>query len=491
MSNFKDVNTSQPNDQLGDPLRNAFNIINQNFANIANGNIGVTINAPVMSVAGQVGNIVLTVNDVAGAVGIGFLNTQVNNANVYLKDYIDSTITSLVNGAPSNLDTLSELADVSVTNSIDIASLTDRIITIEDLQATSLVGATGAEGATGPDGATGAQGIPGVTITGATGLPGATGETGATGVGLTGATGASGARGQSGEIGPQGASGPTGATGSQGNPGASVTGATGPGGATGLVGATGTVGATGEVGATGLRGQTGTIGPTGATGPSGSNGLFGATGATGLRGIGGTTGATGVGASGPTGATGAVGATGPTGASGATGPQGASGPTGATGADSTVPGATGPQGASGPTGATGPTVANVIVTATATGTQTINNASSAQVLAWTETSDTSNVFSSNIFTAPTTGFYQINLSLYWGSGVTQTAGFVAAVINPSGSFTTVQLLNGTTSLGAIQNVSRLIQLTASDQLEFVCAQTTGSDQTPDSSGTTLSIYRIG
>jgi hypothetical protein len=133
----------------------------------------------------------------------------------------------------------------------------------------------------------------------------------------------------------------------------------------------------------------------------------------------------------------------------------------------------------------------VIVTATATGTQTINDASSAQVLAWTEVSDTSSAFAANIFTAPSNGFYQVNLSLYWGSGVTQTAGFVAAGINPTGAFTTILLLNGSASTGAIQTVSRLIQLTAGDELEFVCAQTTGSGQTPDPTGTTLSIYRIG
>ena len=133
----------------------------------------------------------------------------------------------------------------------------------------------------------------------------------------------------------------------------------------------------------------------------------------------------------------------------------------------------------------------VIVTAAATGAQTITNASSAQVLAWTEISDTSNSFSGNIFTAPYAGFYQVNLSLYWGSGIVQTAGFVAAAINPTGSFTTVQLLNGPAGSGAIQNVSRLIQLAQGDELEFLCAQTTGSDQTPAANGTTLSIYRIG
>jgi len=52
-------------DGQGDPLRVAFNKINLNFANIASGQ--VTVNAPVLSVAGRTGNVVLTVNDIIGA----------------------------------------------------------------------------------------------------------------------------------------------------------------------------------------------------------------------------------------------------------------------------------------------------------------------------------------------------------------------------------------------------------------------------------------
>jgi hypothetical protein len=50
------------NDGTGTPLRNAFEIIDQNFANIANGIAG----APVQSIAGRGGNVLLTVNDVQG-----------------------------------------------------------------------------------------------------------------------------------------------------------------------------------------------------------------------------------------------------------------------------------------------------------------------------------------------------------------------------------------------------------------------------------------
>ena len=52
-----------PNDNTGDPLRNAFEIINQNFADIAT----VNLTSPVQTVANRTGNIILGVNDVAGA----------------------------------------------------------------------------------------------------------------------------------------------------------------------------------------------------------------------------------------------------------------------------------------------------------------------------------------------------------------------------------------------------------------------------------------
>ena len=77
---FANVNIgTYPGDGTGDPLRTAFSTINQNFANIAAGN--VTVQAPVMSVAGRIGNVVLTVNDVTGAVSQANLAVTVAAAN--------------------------------------------------------------------------------------------------------------------------------------------------------------------------------------------------------------------------------------------------------------------------------------------------------------------------------------------------------------------------------------------------------------------------
>ena len=63
-------------DGTGDPLRVAFNKINLNFANIANGQI--TVNAPVQSVATRTGNVVLTYQDVAGVVSNASLATTLS-----------------------------------------------------------------------------------------------------------------------------------------------------------------------------------------------------------------------------------------------------------------------------------------------------------------------------------------------------------------------------------------------------------------------------
>jgi hypothetical protein len=122
---FANVNIgSYAGDNTGDPLRTAFDKINRNFANITAGNISVTLNAPVMSVAGRTGNIVLNINDVSGAVGLGRLNSTVNAANIAANAYTDAAISNLVDGAPLALDTLKELADLLSDDSDAVSALT-------------------------------------------------------------------------------------------------------------------------------------------------------------------------------------------------------------------------------------------------------------------------------------------------------------------------------------------------------------------------------
>ena len=107
-----------PGDGRGDPLRSAFNKINQNFANIDVGNITVNVTAPVQSVAGRTGNVVLTVNDIPGAASEGYVDSSImvslgtarNYTDLKVSTTIASTVANLVSSAPGTLDTLNELA---------------------------------------------------------------------------------------------------------------------------------------------------------------------------------------------------------------------------------------------------------------------------------------------------------------------------------------------------------------------------------------------
>ena len=94
---FANVNIGlTPSDNTGDPLRTAFNTINNNFANLAavngtanvvvyasgNANVTATYIPGVQSVAGRTGNVTLTVNDVIGAASVGYVNSLVASANI-------------------------------------------------------------------------------------------------------------------------------------------------------------------------------------------------------------------------------------------------------------------------------------------------------------------------------------------------------------------------------------------------------------------------
>ena len=133
--------------------------------------------------------------------------------------------------------------------------------------------------------------------------------------------------------------------------------------------------------------------------------------------------------------------------------------------------------------------ASVVVIAAATGTQVINDSASAATLQFTELTDSAGVFDGETFTTPYTGFYQFNISLGWGAGITQSAGFVA--LQKVSPFTTVAyLLNGAAGSGAIQNVSRVVRLIKGDEIRLFCSQTTGDVRTPTTNFTTLSIVRV-
>ena len=107
MSNFANVYLgAAPNDETGDPLRNAFDKINRNFANVTIALVDIDIAAPVTSVAGRTGNVVLTISDVSGSASTSYVNSQVLASNIGSQQYTDSQIAAANANVNAELDTL-------------------------------------------------------------------------------------------------------------------------------------------------------------------------------------------------------------------------------------------------------------------------------------------------------------------------------------------------------------------------------------------------
>ena len=111
------ITGNSASDGNGDPLRTAFTKINSNFTELYSGNVQVTAaNIRVYTVAGRVGNITLSVNDVAGAASVGYVNNAISanlaningltintiNANVAAANLTISNHSSRINALESN-----------------------------------------------------------------------------------------------------------------------------------------------------------------------------------------------------------------------------------------------------------------------------------------------------------------------------------------------------------------------------------------------------
>ena len=115
----------------GDSLRSAFNKINQNFANIAESRLDITVDAPVQSVNNQTGDVLLTVSDIAGATTKGYVDAQTEYAIATARGYTNSSIGDLLDSAPGALNTLNELAAAMNDDPNFAATVTNRIAVIE------------------------------------------------------------------------------------------------------------------------------------------------------------------------------------------------------------------------------------------------------------------------------------------------------------------------------------------------------------------------
>jgi len=131
-------------DGTGDPIRVAFQKINLNFANIAAGNI--TVNAPVKTVAGRTGNVVLTVTDVTKAASLGYVDATGLSSNVYALSLLGN-VTSNVQAAVSanlagNITALltSNSAVANITSNVNAAVTTAVYANITNIVGTVMSG---------------------------------------------------------------------------------------------------------------------------------------------------------------------------------------------------------------------------------------------------------------------------------------------------------------------------------------------------------------
>lgn len=130
------------NDGTGDPLRTAFQIIDQNFANIAAAGSAVS---GASSVAGRTGNVVLNVNDVAGAVSYSNLTDTLVASNVYLTSVLDSFTTEAADQIYANVaaNLASTIASLATTTAETELSSFNANLTAANLQIASLNSSVG------------------------------------------------------------------------------------------------------------------------------------------------------------------------------------------------------------------------------------------------------------------------------------------------------------------------------------------------------------
>jgi hypothetical protein len=134
----------------------------------------------------------------------------------------------------------------------------------------------------------------------------------------------------------------------------------------------------------------------------------------------------------------------------------------------------------------------VTVIATTTTAQTIPDNSSASIIQFVETVDTANAFSPGLFTAPYTGYYQINMSLYFSTsgapGVNIGTGSFLLIDTNLDNTKQVIIFNGAWS-GSYLHYSTVIPATAGDAIRVAVRQVSGFD-IDIASGSRLTIHRV-
>jgi len=120
---------SYASDGTGDPLRDAFTKINENFTELYSGNVQITAaNVLVESVAGRTGNVVLTVNDVAQAASKSYVNSAIASNLANVTGSITNSLSANINAANlliADHESRITAAESDINqNTLDIANLT-------------------------------------------------------------------------------------------------------------------------------------------------------------------------------------------------------------------------------------------------------------------------------------------------------------------------------------------------------------------------------
>ena len=130
----------------------------------------------------------------------------------------------------------------------------------------------------------------------------------------------------------------------------------------------------------------------------------------------------------------------------------------------------------------------VTVIAATTTAQTITDNASAAFIQFAETVDTANAFSPGTFTAPYTGYYQFNMSVYFSTTVSLTSTSFL-LIDTNLDFTKqVRIIDGNWT-GSYLHYSTVISATAGDAIRVAFRQVSGVD-VEISSGSRLTIHRV-
>jgi hypothetical protein len=130
----------------------------------------------------------------------------------------------------------------------------------------------------------------------------------------------------------------------------------------------------------------------------------------------------------------------------------------------------------------------VTVISATTVAQTIPDSASASPIQFVDTVDTASAFSSGIFTAPHTGYYQFNLSIYFSTTVTLNPGSFLQIANFTEAAKSVLVMSDSWS-GSYLHYSTVVEATAGNQILIALRQVSGA--TIDvSSGSRLTVHRV-